>query len=107
MKGDNINKLHVGICPQFDCIWDYMTPVEHLSVFGRIKGLKGQELLQANAYFIETMQLDFYVKSYAGNLCGGNKRKLCVADCLIGGSSLLFLDEPSTGVDPVARRFLF
>ena len=53
------------------------------------------------------MQLDFYVKSYAGNLCGGNKRKLCVADCLIGGSSLLFLDEPSTGVDPVARRFLF
>ena len=43
----------------------------------------------------------------SGNLSGGNKRKLCVADALIGGSSLAFFDEPSTGVDPVARRFLF
>ena len=67
-------------------------------------------------YFIKTMQLDYYVKTKAGNLSGGNKRKLCVADALIGklkdiffkgGSSLTFFDEPSTGVDPIARRFLF
>lgn len=53
------------------------------------------------------MQLEFFVKTKAGKLSGGNKRKLCVADALIGGSDLAFFDEPSTGVDPVARRFLF
>ncbi len=84
-----------------------MTPLENLSTFGRIKGLSGDNLKTSVEYFIKTMQLDNYVKSRSGNLSGGNKRKLCVADALIGGSSLAFFDEPSTGVDPVARRFLF
>ena len=51
--------------------------------------------------------MDQYVSTKAGNLSGGNKRKLCVANALIGGSSITFFDEPSTGVDPIARRFLF
>jgi len=41
------------------------------------------------------------------DLSGGNKRKLCVANCLIGSPTLLFFDEPSTGLDPLARRFLW
>ena len=53
------------------------------------------------------MQLKRHVKTKAGQLSGGNKRKLCVADALIGGNELIFFDEPSTGVDPIARRFLF
>jgi ATP-binding cassette subfamily A (ABC1) protein 3 len=53
------------------------------------------------------MQLNYFVNTKAGNLSGGNKRKLCVADALIGGTDLAFFDEPSTGVDPLARRFLF
>jgi len=53
------------------------------------------------------MQLGLFVKTKAGQLSGGNKRKLCVADALIGGSDITFFDEPSTGVDPISRRFLF
>ncbi|CAD8046598.1 unnamed protein product [Paramecium primaurelia] len=98
---------HVGICPQFDCIWENLTPIEHLQLFGRIKGLNGNDLKQAVDYFIKTMQLDLFVKTKAGQLSGGNKRKLCVADALIGGSDITFFDEPSTGVDPISRRFLF
>ncbi|CAK72042.1 unnamed protein product (macronuclear) [Paramecium tetraurelia] len=98
---------HVGVCPQFDCIWENLTPVEHLQLFGRIKGLQGKELQTAVAYFIKTMQLDLFIKTKAGQLSGGNKRKLCVADALIGGSDITFFDEPSTGVDPISRRFLF
>ncbi|CAD8156729.1 unnamed protein product [Paramecium octaurelia] len=98
---------HVGVCPQFDCIWENLTPVEHLQLFGRIKGLQGKELSTAVAYFIKTMQLDLFIKTKAGQLSGGNKRKLCVADALIGGSDITFFDEPSTGVDPISRRFLF
>lgn len=40
----------------------------------------------------------------AGNLSGGNKRKLCLAMALIGNSKMIFLDEPSSGMDPVSRR---
>ncbi|CAD8050496.1 unnamed protein product [Paramecium sonneborni] len=98
---------HVGICPQFDCIWENLTPIEHLQLFGRIKGLQGNDLRLAVNYYIKTMQLDLFVKTKAGQLSGGNKRKLCVADALIGGSDITFFDEPSTGVDPISRRFLF
>jgi ATP-binding cassette subfamily A (ABC1) protein 3 len=68
--------------------------------------LKG-ELDSAVTYFINTMQLNCYINTKAGNLSGGNKRKLCVANTLMGGTDIAFFDEPSTGVDPLARRFLF
>jgi ATP-binding cassette subfamily A (ABC1) protein 3 len=51
--------------------------------------------------------LDAYIHSKSGVLSGGNKRKLCVATALIGGTSMQFFDEPSSGVDPIARRFLW
>ena len=47
------------------------------------------------------------MKTKAGKLSGGNKRKLCVAIALIGGPNMQFFDEPSSGVDPIARRFLW
>ena len=53
------------------------------------------------------MQLDAYVKTKAGKLSGGNKRKLCVAIALIGGPNMQFFDEPSSGVDPISRRYLW
>ncbi len=48
-----------------------------------------------------------YADKLAGRLSGGNKRKLSVACALVGAPPLLFLDEPSTGVDPVAKRFMW
>jgi ATP-binding cassette subfamily A (ABC1) protein 3 len=53
------------------------------------------------------MQLTSYVNTKAINLSGGNKRKLCVSIALIGGPDLLFFDEPSSGLDPIAKRFLW
>lgn len=55
--------------------------------------------------------LDLGLKQYANRKCGqysgGNKRKLNVAQALVGDPPIIFLDEPSTGVDPVARRKLW
>jgi len=53
------------------------------------------------------MQLSEYRKVRSAKLSGGNKRKLCVTMALIGNPSLVFLDEPSAGVDPIARRYLW
>merc|ERR1711990_379350 len=53
------------------------------------------------------MGLTEYADRYAGTYSGGNKRKLSVAIAMIGEPSIVFLDEPSTGMDPVARRFMW
>ena len=107
----NTNMSHifkeVGICPQFDCLWDNLTVKEHLSVFGSMKGLHGQELDENLDYFIKVMSLTDHVNKKSNILSGGNKRKLCVSNALIGSPSLQFFDEPSTGLDPIARRFLW
>lgn len=53
------------------------------------------------------MNLEEYVDKLSGTLSGGNKRKLSVAMAMIGNPSIIFLDEPSTGMDPKARRFMW
>lgn len=53
------------------------------------------------------MGLDEYSDKLSGTLSGGNKRKLSVAMAMIGNPSIIFLDEPSTGMDPKARRFMW
>ena len=72
-----------------------------------IKGLRGSQIRDAVEYFMRIMQLNAYRETMAVNLSGGNKRKLCVAIALIGSPCLQFFDEPSSGVDPIARRFLW
>ena len=48
-----------------------------------------------------------YAKVRAGNLSGGNKRKLCVSMAMLANPRILFFDEPSAGVDPISRRYLW
>lgn len=56
---------------------------------------------------IKEMNLEEYEDKLSGTLSGGNKRKLSVAMAMIGNPSIIFLDEPSTGMDPKARRFMW
>ena len=98
---------NVGICPQFNGLWNYLTVKEHLVLFGNLKGLSGAPLNDVVNYYLDVLFLREYENKKAGTLSGGNKRKLGVANAFIGSAYLLFLDEPSTGVDPLARRFLW
>ncbi|GMF52592.1 unnamed protein product [Phytophthora lilii] len=56
---------------------------------------------------MEQLNLTAFKDKLAGSLSGGNKRKLSVAIAMIGSPKILFLDEPSTGMDPVSRRFMW
>eukprot|EP01015_Nassula_variabilis_P034895 TRINITY_DN866_c0_g1_i9.p1 TRINITY_DN866_c0_g1~~TRINITY_DN866_c0_g1_i9.p1 ORF type:complete len:789 (-),score=85.44 TRINITY_DN866_c0_g1_i9:63-2429(-) len=97
----------VGICPQYDCIWEDLTVYDHLDIFGRVKGLSGESLEETIRYYIKTLDLTQNTHKAAGKLSGGSKRKLSVAIALIAAPSIQYFDEPSTGLDPYARRCLW
>ena len=101
-----IRKL-IGYCPQHDAIFDQMTVEEHLDYYARIKGIKKDLIKPLVEKQIKDMNLDEHRKKLAGALSGGNKRKLSVAICVIGNPPIILLDEPSAGMDPEARRFMW
>jgi ABC-type multidrug transport system ATPase subunit len=76
-------------------------------MYARIKGIPEQDVAKAVNAKIAEMALTEYADRAAGTYSGGNKRKLSVAIAMIGEPSIVFLDEPSTGMDPVARRFMW
>ena len=96
-----------GYCPQFDAIFEYMSVYENLEFYGKIKGIKAEYLKQVVMAMIEEMSLGEFTNKIAGRLSGGNKRKLSVAISFLCSPSIVLLDEPSTGMDPEARRFMW
>jgi len=90
----------IGYCPQFDAIFEGLTVREHLEIYAALKGIRAiyRERLIDKA--IKDMDLESYTRIRANNLSGGNKRKLSVAMAMLGNPPIVFLDEPSTGVDP-------
>jgi len=97
-------RQHMGYCPQFDPLLGWMTARETLSMFARIKGVKEEHVAKAVEEAMRVVTLTQYADRTVQGYSGGNKRKLSLAIALIGGPTVVFLDEPSTGMDPVARR---
>lgn len=100
-------RKRLGYCPQFDAVLDMLTAREHLTLFARIKGIP--EAIMST--YVESMITRIGLSEYANKPCstysGGNKRKLSVGIALIGDPEIVFLDEPSTGMDPNSRRFMW
>lgn len=97
----------LGYCPQHDALLDRLTVKEHLELFGRIKGIPKATLKQYCDAMMRNLSLEAHVDKMAMTLSGGNKRKLSLAIALMGFPPLALLDEPSTGVDPAARRLMW
>ena len=97
----------IGYCPQHDAIFDLMTVEEHLEYYARIKGIPVALRRRLIERQIHDMNLDEHRTKPAGTLSGGNKRKLSVAMAIIGNPPIILLDEPSAGMDPEARRFMW
>lgn len=97
----------IGYCPQHDALLDLLTVQEHLHLYARIKGIRSDAIDSVINDKIRQMDLVDFADKQAGTLSGGNKRKLSVAIAMIGEPRVVFLDEPSTGMDPVARRYMW
>ncbi len=84
-----------------------LTGREHLELYARIQGVVEEDIQKVVNGKIAEMGLTEYASRPAFTYSGGNKRKLSVAIAMMGEPSIVFLDEPSTGMDPVARRFMW
>jgi len=84
-----------------------MSVEEHLWFYARIKGIPEDMLKEIIDNTVFEMSLQEHRLKPAGTLSGGNKRKLSVAIAIIGNPPIILLDEPSAGMDPEARRFMW
>jgi len=103
----NEARRNIGYCPQFDALLDNLTVLEHLELYSEIKGIPTNLREALVDKKLQEMDLERFRNVQAGTLSGGNKRKLSVAIAMIGNPPIVFLDEPSTGMDPEARRFMW
>merc|ERR1711962_1289815 len=97
----------LGYCPQSDAVDPLLTVREHLDLYGRLKGLEEDGVRRETEKGIRRLGLSGFADRCAGTLSGGNKRKLATAIALVGDPRIVFLDEPTSGMDPGSRRFLW
>jgi len=97
-------RKNMGVCPQHDVLWDQLSAKEHLELFAGFKGIPEDQV----AAEVETRLADVDLLKrqdlQSSQFSGGMKRRLSTAIALTADPQLVFLDEPTTGMDPISRR---
>ncbi|MEQ2270542.1 hypothetical protein XENORESO_000262, partial [Xenotaenia resolanae] len=103
-RGKGIN---IGYCPQVDALDDLLTGEEHLYFYARIRGISKREIAGVVNYLLKRLQLNYHRNVVTDGYSCGTRRKLSTALALIGHPQILLLDEPTSGMDPRAKRHLW
>ena len=100
-------RARVGIVPQMDNLDPDFTAAENLLVYGRYFGMKERDMRERIPRLLEFAGLAGRADAKINTLSGGMKRRLTLARALVNDPDLLFLDEPTTGLDPQARHLIW
>jgi ABC-2 type transport system ATP-binding protein len=97
----------IGVAPQETAISEHLNTKENMGLIGRIHGVSSAELKSRSKQLQETMGLESRAKDQVRKFSGGMKRRLNIMMALIHNPKVLFLDEPTLGLDPQARRAIW
>ncbi len=97
-------KEHIGYMSQRFSLYDDLTVEENIDFFGRVYGLSYNEIGERKKWVLEMANLNGREKSLTKNLSGGWKQRLALGCAVLHRPKIVFLDEPTSGVDPVMRR---
>ena len=106
-RGDRELRRLVGLGTQDLSIYPGLTARENLHFFGKLYGLRGRELRTRSDEMLAAVGLSERADDRAGTFSGGMKRRLNLAAAVLHRPRILFLDEPTTGVDPQSRNHIF
>jgi ABC-2 type transport system ATP-binding protein len=105
-ESDEVRKL-IGVCPQELALYPELSALDNLVFFGRMAGLSGREAKGAADANLELVGLRDRAKDAVARFSGGMKRRVNIAIALMSRPHLLFLDEPTVGIDPQSRNHIF
>lgn len=100
-------KKFIGVSPQETAISERLNCLENLALVGSIHGLSTKQIRKRSIELVELMGLTRREKDRVGTFSGGMKRRLSIAMALIHNPPVIFLDEPTLGLDPQARRVMW
>ena len=100
-------RADIGLAPQDLALYPELTARENLHFFGRLYGMSGKQLDRRSDEILAAVQLLDRADDRAGTYSGGMKRRLNLALAVVHQPKVLFLDEPTTGVDPQSRNAIF
>ncbi len=105
-SADAVRSL-IGVCPQELALYADLSALDNLVFFGRMTGLDGREARAQAMANLELMGLSDRARGRVDKFSGGMKRRVNLAIALMGGPKLLFLDEPTVGIDPQSRNKIY
>ena len=105
-NADAVRSL-IGVCPQELALYADFSALDNLVFFGRMAGLNGKEARAQAMAHLEMMGLTERTKGKVAKFSGGMKRRINLAIALMGHPELLFLDEPTVGIDPQSRNNIY
>jgi len=105
-SADAVRSL-IGVCPQELALYEDLPAVDNLVFFGRMAGLNGTEARAQAMAHLELLGLVERARGRVDKFSGGMKRRINLAISLMGHPHLLFLDEPTVGIDPQSRNNIY
>eukprot|EP00026_Physarum_polycephalum_P016126 Phypoly_transcript_16969.p1 GENE.Phypoly_transcript_16969~~Phypoly_transcript_16969.p1 ORF type:complete len:273 (+),score=30.54 Phypoly_transcript_16969:80-820(+) len=100
-------RYEIGVCPQHCILWGELTVVEHFLFYARLKGVPRKNERDHVNQWLSQLGLGFAKDLQVSKLSGGMKRRVSVGIALVGYPAVVFLDEPTAGLDPENKRNLW